>query len=193
LTSTVVPSRWHLSRAVRVIRAGGVLAYPTEAVYGLGCDPLDAGAVERILTLKGRSAAKGLILIASELDQLLPYLAALPAGMLARMQADWPGPVTWVVPARPDAPFWLTGGRDTIAVRVTGHPGAAALCRAAGMPLVSTSANPSGAPPARKAWAVRHWFGDGVDFILPGPLGGRAGPSEIRDARSGRILRPAGA
>lgn len=178
-----------LDPAVRVLRAGGVVAYPTEAVYGLGCDPRDGAALDRILALKGRPTSLGLILIASEFSQLAPLLAPLPPALEARATATWPGPVTWIWPAATGLPPALTGGRDTLAVRVTAHPGAAALCHGFGGALVSTSANRHGEPPARDAATVRAAFGAGVDFVIDGPCGGLARPTEIRDVRTGAVLR----
>ena len=178
-----------LRRAVRVLRGGGIVAYPTEGVYGLGCDPLDGVAVGRLLALKGRSRRKGLIMIAERFERLRPLVGALDPDLEAAARADWPGPVTWVLPAAPATPSWLTGGRPTLAVRVTAHPLAAALCRAFGRPLVSTSANRSGARPARSPLAVRRQLGDAVDLILHGALGGLRGPTPIRDGASGRLLR----
>lgn len=178
-----------MRRAVRVLRAGGVIAYPTEAVWGLGCDPLQGAAVARLLQLKARSPARGLILIAADFEQLHPYVIPTEA-MLARALPSWPGPVTWLMPARRDVPDWLTGAHDTLAVRITAHPPAAALCAAFGGALVSTSANRSGRAPARSRLAVQRAFGNALDYVLPGPLGGHAKPSTIRDARSGRTLRP---
>lgn len=166
-----------------------MVAYPTEAVYGLGCDPLEYRAVARIFELKQRDAAKGLILIASRMEQLTPFMAPLPADVRQKLAASWPGPVTWVVPAAEALPDWLSGGRATLAVRVTAHPIASALCEAAGMALVSTSANKSGLPPARTALAVRAQFGARVDAVLPGPVGGLAKPTEIREALTGKVLR----
>jgi L-threonylcarbamoyladenylate synthase len=182
-------SPFGLRLAARVLRAGGIVAYPTEGVFGLGCDPLDPRAVRRVLELKGRSARKGLILIGSDFAQVRPFL--LPPGrqLGRRLRADWPGPVTWVLPAAPGVPGWLTGGRDTLAVRVTAHPLAAALCRTFGRALVSTSANRSGAPPARSALGVRRLFGDSVDMVLHGPLGGLRGRTPIRDGTTGGLLR----
>jgi L-threonylcarbamoyladenylate synthase len=180
---------WPLRRAIEAVRAGGVIAYPTESVYGLGCDPLEQLAVERIYELKQRDAAKGLILIASGMAQLLPFMGPLPADVLAALEASWPGPVTWVVPAAATLPFWLSGGRTTLAVRVTAHPVASALCRALDMALVSTSANRSGRPPARTALAVRNLLGDGVDEIVSGAVGGLDKPTEIREALTGKVLR----
>lgn len=167
------------------------MAYPTEAVYGLGCDPWDGTAVERLLALKGREAEKGLIVIGHALPQLESLLAPLSRSMRDRLQADWPGPVTWICPASPDAPGWLTGGRDTIAVRVPGLATARDLCRRAAMPLVSTSANPAGREPARTFREVRNHFDERIDYLIDTPVGDPGGsPSEIRDARTGEILRP---
>ncbi|MDP2252538.1 MAG: Sua5/YciO/YrdC/YwlC family protein, partial [Thiobacillus sp.] len=122
------------------LRRGGIIAYPTESCYGLGCDPRNVGALKRLIRLKGRSAAKGMLLIADRFKRLKPFVRPLHAADLARMQHSWPGPVTWVVPASAACPPLLTGGRPTIAVRVTAHPVAAHLCRSLGMALVSTSA-----------------------------------------------------
>lgn len=168
-----------------------MIAYPTEAVFGLGCDPLDAAAVLRLLALKHRRMAEGLILIACSLHQLKPFVEAPDEATRRQLEATWPGPVTWLLPARDEVPAWLTGRHPTLAVRVTAHPGAAALCARYGGPLVSTSANVSGTPPARSALAVRRKLGAGVDYVLPGRVGDLAAPTEIRDAASGRVLRPA--
>ena len=180
---------WQLRKAARIIHTGGVIAYPTEAVYGLGCDPLNPQAVLRLLELKQRPMAKGLILIAADLAQLEPYIEPLTETELATVKASWPGPVTWLLPAKPETPRWLRGEHDCIAVRVTAHPLSCALCRAAGQALVSTSANPSGQSPARSALTVRRYFADRLDLILPGSLDRAAKPSTIRDLRSGRVLR----
>jgi L-threonylcarbamoyladenylate synthase len=185
----VPPHAWHLREAARRLHAGAVIAYPTEAVYGLGCDPLDAAAVERILALKQRPISSGLILIAADYTQIEPFLEPLPAVLRRKVFATWPGAVTWLLPARPEVPVWLRGVHDSLAVRVTAHAGSAALCTAFGGALVSTSANPHGRVPARSPLQVRRYFGDGLTYILPGPLGGRLRPSEIRDGRSGRVVR----
>lgn len=178
-----------LRAAARAVRDGGLIAYPTEAVYGLGCDPLDERAVRRLLALKRRSIYKGLILIAADFAQLEPFLQPLTVSERERLAATWPGPHTWVIPARTSTPRWLRGRHDTLAVRVTAHPLAAALCRVCGHPLVSTSANLSGRPPARTALAVRRQLGRALDYLLAGPTGGAAKPTEIRDLRSGRSFR----
>lgn len=181
----------HLRLAALHVRQGGLIAYPTEAVYGLGCDPWNEAAVLRLLELKHRPMAKGLILIAADAGQLEPFidLDALDAARRATVLRTWPGPHTWLVPARPGTPAWLRGRHDTLAVRVTAHPLAAALCRTAASALVSTSANPATRPPARSAMQVRTMFGAQVDYILPGRCGPSLKPTEIRDARTGRVVR----
>ena len=187
--STIAPQAWHLRRAARLLHNGAVIAYPTEAVYGLGCDPLNAQAVMRLLELKHRPIEAGLILIAADFAQVEPFLEPLSAALRRKIFATWPGPVTWLLPARRDVPVWLRGRHDSLAVRVTAHAGCAALCRAYGGALVSTSANPHGRAPARTPLQVRRYFNDSIDYRLPGPLGNATRPSEIRDARTGNILR----
>ena len=183
------PTSPHIARALRTLRGGGVLAYPTEGVWGLGCDPWNEQAVRRLLALKGRSESKGLILIAGAVEQVSSLLRALSPVRLRTVLDTWPGPVTWVVPATPGLPGWLTGGKPGLAVRVSAHTGVAALCAAFGGPIVSTSANPSGRPAALTELAARRYFRQHLDGVLPGPLGTQMGPSEIRDALSGRVLR----
>lgn len=175
--------------AARAVVAGGVIGYPTEGVYGLGCLPFARDAVERILAIKGRSAKQGFILIAQDIGQL-EHLIRAPAQEHMQSIADsWPGPHTWIFDAAPGVPAWLTGGRRTLAVRITDHPVAAALCRRTGSALVSTSANRHGQAPLRTAAAVRRRFGRLLDHVLPGPLGGLTGPTAIRDARTGAWIR----
>ena len=183
-------SGWHLRQAVRCLRRGSLLAYPTEAVWGLGCDPIDLAAVRRLLALKQRPAHKGLILVAAHFSDLEPFLAPLHQSVYNRVMASWPGPVTWLLPALAWVPIELRGVHDTIAVRVTAHPLLRQLCEAFGGALVSTSANPARRPPARNAWQVRRYFGTRSVPVLAGSTGGAATPSEIRDARNGRVLRP---
>ncbi|MCU7929565.1 MAG: Sua5/YciO/YrdC/YwlC family protein [Candidatus Thiodiazotropha sp. (ex Codakia rugifera)] len=180
---------WHLRQAARVITLGGLIAYPTEAVYGLGCHPLNLEAVLRLLALKQRPMTKGLILIADRIERLQPYIGRLSKPSMARIQQSWPGPATWLIPAADSVPNWLTGQYATLAVRVTDHPIAAALCHAAGTPLVSTSANISQHPPARNPLQVRLRCGTDVDLIVHGETGGLKRPTPIKDARSGHIFR----
>ncbi len=179
-----------LRQAVAVVRAGGIIAYPTEAVYGLGCDPLNTRALEALLALKQRPWHKGLIVIAADLAMLEPLLQPLDAEVRQRITATWPGPVTWVLPAQAWVPELLRGRHPGLAVRVTAHPLAQALCQAWGGPLVSTSANRSRQPPARSALQVRQRLGDEIDFLLAGEVDRAAQPSEIRDGLTGAVIRP---
>lgn len=183
-------SRILLRAAVQALHHGGVIAYPTEGVWGLGCDPCDEVACQRILQIKRRDPNKGMILIASRFEQLMPYLGVVPAEQLRIAQDSWPGPNTWLFPVSDACPAWVCGAHPTVAVRVTAHPVAAALCRAFGGSLISTSANRAGRPPARSALAVRRHLGAEVDLVVSGALGGAKGPSTIRHVQDGRVLRP---
>jgi len=167
-----------------------VIAYPTEAVFGLGCDPDSELAVEELLGLKRRPREKGLILIADNYQQLLPYIddSALTDEQRATIFSQWPGPVTWVMPAQATTPSWLTGQFSTLAVRVTDHPLVKELCSRFGKPLVSTSANLSGLEPCRFAEEFKQQFGDEFP-VLEGNVGGRQNPSEIKDALTGHLFR----
>ncbi|MES9853533.1 MAG: Sua5/YciO/YrdC/YwlC family protein [Candidatus Thiodiazotropha sp. L084R] len=180
---------WHFRLARKVIHAGGLIAYPTEAVFGLGCHPLDGDAVLRLLALKQRPAHKGLILIADRAEALYPYLGDLPTKVWERMIQHWPGPTTWVVPASKKTPKWLTGRHNSLAVRVTDHPLASALCKISATPLVSTSANISQHHPARSPLEVHLRCGHGVDLVLHGQTGGQTKPTVIRDALSDALIR----
>ena len=178
-----------IARAVAALRRGGVIAYPTEAVWGLGCDPFNESAVRRIFALKQRPAGVGVILIAADFAQVEPFLGDCPMPAIARAQATWPGPNTWIFPRSKRVPAWIVGEHAGIAVRVTAHPIAAAVCRGFGSAIISTSANVHGQPPARSAEAVRLAFGDQLDDIVDGELGGLERPTAIRDAVSGETVR----
>lgn len=182
-------SHFKIAQAVSALAAGEVIAYPTEAVWGLGCDPFNREAVEEILELKQRPEDKGLILVASHIGQFAPILAGLGETQRAQLEATWPGPTTWLVPHNKWIPAWISGRFDTVAVRVSAHPIVRALCDGFGGPLVSTSANPQGLAPARNSLRVRLYFGPRVR-IVPGPVGSQKNPSEIRDLRDGKIVRP---
>ena len=178
----------HIGKAARVLLDGGVIAYPTEGVYGLGCIPDDVAAVMRILEIKERDADMGLVLIVSDIGQLEGWID-VAEDAVPESSAD--KPVTWIVPATARVPYWIRGRHESIAVRQTEHPVARALCEATDSALVSTSANISGRQPARNVHLLRRQFGDLVDYIVPGDLGGAAGASEIRDLLTGKVLRPA--
>lgn len=182
-------SPFRLRQAARHLRSGGLLAYPTEAVYGLGCNPLDGNAIKRLLSLKNRPADKGLILLAANFQQIEPFIQIDSAVLREKMLAGWPGPITWVVPAQPWVPFWLCRNNRTIAVRVTAHAPAVALCLAFGGPIVSTSANPGRARPARTSVKVARYFRNTGLEILPGDLGGQDKPTAIYDGLTGTRLR----
>ena len=173
----------------RIVREGGVIAYPTEAVWGLGCDPWNEMAVDRLLALKDRPVHKGLILVADNIRQFDFLLDDLPERWVDRLASTWPGPNTWLVPHQGLLPEWISGQHDTVALRVSDHPLVRDLCALTG-PLVSTSANPAGRPSARSRLRVEQYFHQQLDGVLGGALGGRRNPSLIRDLRSGDVVRP---
>ncbi|EDY87155.1 Sua5/YciO/YrdC family protein [gamma proteobacterium HTCC5015] len=174
---------------IAALQRGEVVAYPTEAVFGLGCDPRQELAVRQVLRLKQRPEEKGLILIAAEIDQLDHWLDMdAVTEQWPHVLERWPGPVTWLLPCRPSTPRWLRGQFETLAVRVTAHPQAAQLCRDFGGALVSTSANPAGLEPARSPQAVADYFPDMV--CAEGEVDVSAQPSTILDAQTQRVIRP---
>lgn len=178
-----------LCNAVDCLRMGKVIAYPTEAVYGLGCDPFNKAAFSELLALKQRPLEKGVILIAGDLSQLHGLVLLENQPWQNQVLQSWQGsiPTTWVLPATDQVPDWVTGGRDTVAVRVTQHPTVRALCAKWGKPLVSTSANLSGQEPVRSAEQCQETFPHTP--ILQGELMGVADPSQIWDASSLTRLR----
>ena len=177
-----------IAAAVAALRAGGVVAYPTEAVYGLGCDPFDRAAFDKLFALKQRPPTQGVLLIASDFSQVEQFIDA-PAAAIARARATWPGPHTWIFPRSQNTLAWVAGAHAGIALRVTAHAIAAELCRAFGGAIVSTSANRHGAAPARSSAEVRTAFGGELSYILDGEVGGLDRPTPIRDAVSGETIR----
>lgn len=177
-----------LDIAIRCLQQNGLIAYPTEAVFGLGCNPHDEQAVQRLLALKRRSADKGLLLIAANIKQLLDW-ANIPASALPSLSHHWPASTTYLFRATANVPRWITGTHSQIAVRVTTHPVAATLCQRFGGALVSTSANLSGQPPARTAAEVTQQLGSQLDAIVAGECDPNAKPSTIIDFASGAIIR----
>ncbi len=174
-----------LACAAAILRTGGVIAYATESCFGLGCDPVNRDAVSRLVRIKGRPAQKGLILIAADVEQLSRFAEHFPRKALA----TWPGPYTWLLAAANTAPPWIRGKHPRIAVRVTRHAQAAALCRAAGMAIVSTSANRAGERPARTYHEVIRRLGPQLDYVLPGRIGNLKQPTSITDAATGKVIR----
>lgn len=192
-------SDWHIRLAVRSLRSGGLVLHATEGVWGLACDPFNREAVADLLALKGRPVSKGLIVIGGDPEAFAPELDGLDARSRRTVLESWPGAVTWILPGE-RFPAWITGGRHQVAARVPGHPQARALATAFGMPVVSTSANPSGRPPARHALQARRQFRHPSrrsestfpgphDYILPGEVLSPGAPSQIRTL-SGEVLRP---
>ncbi len=170
----------------QILQQGGVIAYPTEAVFGLGCDPLNETAVMRLLALKQRSIDKGLILIASDFSQVADFLLPLSKQQKNHTQAC---ETTWIFPAKKKAPQWITGKFDSIAIRVTKHLAVKQLCQSFGSALVSTSANLSGLEPAKTSQEVMAQFNQLLDAVLDNKVGQLSKPTEIRDSVSGEIIR----
>ena len=188
--ATAAINSWQVTQAANRLLGGEVLAYPTEAVWGLGCDPDNEAATLRLLQIKKRPVSKGLILVAGSVDQISDLLDPLTPAQRKRLLASWPGPTTWLLPDDNQLiPPWIKGDHDSVAVRVSAHPLVAALCLQFGGPLVSTSANKAGHPPARSALQVVKHLGSEVDGLLHGRLGARDKPSTIIDLQSGHVLR----
>ena len=185
-------SNSNINKAVTVLQQGGVIAYPTEAVFGLGCDPQQRESIQKLLDIKQREKEKGLILIASDVSQIMPYIdiSKLSDAMWNEVQSSWPGPVTWLIPANKNVSEMIRGKHESVAVRVTAHPLVKKLCTAFAKAIISTSANRSHQPPGRTADEVRNIFADQLDYVLDGELGKLNKPTEIRDAVSGNIIRP---
>lgn len=189
LESMLAGSASEVEQAVMHLKQGDVIAYPTESVFGFGCDPFNANAVASILQIKQRPLGKGLIVVGSDFDQLSSLVQPIGPHALAQVLSSWPGPYTWVFPASEEAPKWITGDYTTIALRVSDHPTIRALCERYGGPIVSTSANLRGQIPARTKDTVEMVFGDQLAMIVSGKTGGQHKPTTIRDAISGEVLR----
>jgi len=180
-----------IAAAAAVVEAGGLVAFPTESFYGLGADALDSDAVARVFEVKGRPEHKALLVLVDSIDMAAGLAARVSDGARALMARYWPGPLTLVLEAADRVPAGLTGGGSTIGVRMPGHAVARALVRSAGRPITAPSANPSEAPPALTAAAVREYFEGRVELILDGgPTAGGAG-STVADCTvwPPRILR----
>ena len=177
-----------LKSAVKTIKTQGVIAYPTEGVWGLGCDPFSHIAVEKLLYLKKRSAAQGLLLVATHIGQFDPFLEGLESKYYDELDRTWPGPTTYLVPDNGFAPRWVVGAHQTLGLRISDHPVIQDLCSLAG-PLVSTSANISGSPPMKSAEEIKEVFSKKIDYVLSGELGKLGRPTEIKNILTGEILR----
>ena len=181
-----------VAEAAQKLCSGGVIVYPTEAVWGIGCDPMNQQAVMRLLDIKQRPISKGMILIAARIEQLMPYLefSTLDHTQQQRVLDSWPGPNTWIIPASLQAPPWITGQHTGIAVRVTDHPAVIALCNRVKGAIVSTSANLANHPAAHSMDQIDPAILAHCDGWLQGETAGRQRPSTIRDALTGAELRP---
>lgn len=193
-------THWHCRFAAQVMHQSGIIAYPTEAVFGLGCDPWNADAVLRLLAIKQRHLDKGLILVGENLQQLLPYIdskniniqhikSQLVNDAVAQGQDQFHRAQTWIVPKAEQVPYWLSGNHAGIAVRISQHPRVRQLCREFNGAIVSTSANISGRGAIRKLWNVRRTFANNIDYYVPGDVGNALQVSEIRDAITNTIVR----
>ncbi len=183
---------FQIRRAAHILNKGGLIAYPTEAVYGLGCLANFEHSIQRLLSLKQRPQEKGLILLASDPTQLSDYIEPLNnlnKKILNKIQASWPGPVTWLLPAKPTTSVLIRGRHSSVAVRISAHPVIRELCQRCNAPLISTSANLSGRHMSYSAFELRKQFGNQLDTILNAPLGNSDKPSVIRDALSDKIIR----
>lgn len=176
-------------KAAWLLRSGGLIAYPTESVYGLGCDPCNEEALLELLAVKRRDWRKGLILVAAEIDQLKPWLAPLSDAQLQKVTATWPGPHTWLLPVASGVSPLICGQHATIAVRVSSHPVIRGICHAFGGAMISTSANISHKQPAKSAAEVRMQFGNQIDYVVAGSLGDLQQPTTIRDATTDAWIR----
>jgi len=176
---------------IDVFHQGGVIAYPTEAVFGLGCDPDNELAIKKLLALKNRSKDKGLILLAGNYSQVLPYIndSAIPQDKRYAVLSRWPGPITQILPANKNLSTLISGVFETVAVRITNHPDIVELCKQTGKPIISTSANLSGEPTVNTWQEVEQLFPHQLDYILRGQTLGLTNPSTIINALSGAVIR----
>ncbi len=183
-------SPWAINRLSKAVEKGAVIAYPTDTIWGLGCHPMCAPAAIDIINIKQRGLEKGLILLSPELDYCKPYISEdIPKQSIRRLEKLYSYPVTWLVPASPQCPAWLTGDSDTIAIRISNHPFIVSICSAMHSPIVSTSANRRGKPSVRNALQARRKFSADLDHVVTGFSTGAGSASEIKSLESGRIFR----
>lgn len=182
-------SEKQLNQAVGVINSGGVIVYPTESVYGLGCNPFNKIAVHKLLEIKQRNVNKGLLLIASHIRQILPLIKPIDANDLARALKTWPGHHTWIFPKSVLVPEWISGQYNSIAIRVSKHPVVIQLCQKSNSPLVSTSANVTNQNQLNSIKDIKSLFGDKIGYYLNASTGKEANPSTIHDAHTNTIVR----
>ena len=165
-----------------------IFAYPTEGVWGIGCNPFSEKAVKKLINLKKRPKNKGIIVLAGSLQQLLPFTQHLSEKLKKRMNSKWPGPHTWLVPSSPDIPKWLIGPTGLVALRLSDHKTVIELTESFNMPICSSSANISGQEPAKNLDEIRTFFGNKV-LIIEGELGGLKKPTPVQNLESKEWLR----
>lgn len=182
-------SYWHIIKAVRTLHHGGVICYPTESVYGLGCDPKDLEAVLYLLALKKRQVNKGLLLVAQNVQQLEPYIDINDTLVARKLSEPGDKPISWIVPCKQSTPLWLTGEHQSIVVRISSHSIIQQLCQQFNGAIVSTSANVTGHTSNKQNWMVRKQFGNKIDYYVPGDLGRFKMESEIRNIKTDEIVR----
>lgn len=185
-----MPDHAHqINQAVHALRNKKVIAYPTESVYGLGCDPFCSEAVYHLLDIKHRQIEKGLILVASKWEQIEHLIQPIAPPLLAHVMETWPGPVTWAFPASDLVPNWIRGHHTSIALRISAHPTVKELCDAFCGPIVSTSANIAAHAPTRDYRAAKIAFQKKVDVVIDGKVSGLKQPTPIFDAITNEPLR----
>lgn len=182
-------SPWQIRHAAHILKQGGLIAYPTEAVFGLGCLPEQIETIKRLLKIKQRPVEKGLILVAAEFAQLQAYIRPMDQSIVQKIQSSWPGPTTWIVPTPEETSLFIRGKFHSVAVRVSAHPVVRELCRQCQSPIISTSANITGQPMSYSAFQVRLHFKNQLDYILNAPLGDSNRPSVIKNALTDQVIR----
>ncbi|MBT4482344.1 MAG: threonylcarbamoyl-AMP synthase [Candidatus Latescibacteria bacterium] len=178
----------NIEEAVNVLKNGGIVVYPTETVYGIGCDPFNRIAYERVQHLKGRNNNKQMLLLACSLSQVEHFTGRL-ADIPRRLAHEfWPGPLTMVIKPRNEMPVYLYGDSGGVAFRITSHPIAAALSRNFGCPITSTSANMTGKPTVGTYEEALNMFGKDVSIVIKNHIPLNGTPSTVIDLTSGKPL-----
>jgi len=182
-------SDFHIRLAAHHVRHGGVIVYPTETVYGLGCDPFNEPAVDYLNFLKQRTPEKGLILLAGSLQQLELCIDIPDDPCRAKILSN-EQPTSWIVAAKNNLPSWITAKNGSVAVRISKHPVVTQLCSLLGFPLVSSSANPGGGKPAENMLQIQNYFHNQVHTILTSNIPASGTPSTLKHLTNNKIFRP---
>lgn len=180
-----------ISQETLALQSGELIVYPTEAVWGIGCDPTNETAIQKLLKAKQRPLEKGVIIIASEYQQIKPFIKEddISTEQKEKIMASWPGPYTWLLPASEQVSAMLTGGSELIAVRVTTHPTVRRICNEFNGPIISTSANKTGQPTPEQLLEIKTIFAEQVKVYVDEPLGGNSKPSKIINGLTGQVIR----